>query len=37
VRFFLERNPGHAAGDELVSLASLADDNLTPAARRMMR
>jgi hypothetical protein len=37
VRFFLERNPGHAAGDELISLASLADDNLTAAARRMMR
>lgn len=37
VRFFLQRNPGHLAGDELVSLASLADDNLTAAARRMMR
>ena len=37
VRFFLERNPGHAAGDEMVSLASLADENLTAAARRMMR
>jgi hypothetical protein len=36
VRFFLERNPGHVAGDELVSLASLAEDNLTAAARRMM-
>jgi len=37
VRFFLERNPGHVSGDELVSLASLADDNLTAAARRMLR
>lgn len=37
VRFFLERNPGYLAGDELVSLASLAEDNLTGAARRMMR
>ncbi|HET9210886.1 MAG TPA: hypothetical protein VFR03_10840 [Thermoanaerobaculia bacterium] len=37
VRFFLERNAGYLAGDELVSLASLADDNLTGAARRMMR
>lgn len=37
VRFFLERNPGHASGDELVSLASLALDNLTPAGRRMVR
>jgi hypothetical protein len=35
VRFFLERNPRHFAGDELVSLASLAKDNLTPAGRRM--
>src|ERR1700732_2217007 len=31
VRFFMDRNPGHAAGDEMVSLASLADDNLTAA------
>jgi hypothetical protein len=37
VRFFLERNPGYAAGDELVSFASLAEDNLTAAARRMLR
>jgi hypothetical protein len=37
VRFFLERNPGYLVGDELVSLASLAEDNLTGAARRMMR
>lgn len=36
VRFFMERNPDHAAGDEMVSLASLADENLTAAARRMM-
>lgn len=37
VRFFLERNPGHVSGDELVSLTSLALDNLTPAGRRMVR
>ena len=37
VQFFLERNPGHRRGDELVSLASLAADNLTPAGRRMAR
>jgi hypothetical protein len=37
VRFFLERNPGHADGDELVSLASLAFDDLTPAGQRMAR
>jgi hypothetical protein len=37
VRFFLERNPGHARGDEMVSLASLAFDDLTPAGQRMTR
>jgi len=37
VRFFLDRNPGHGSGDELVSLISLAPDNLTPAGRRMAR
>jgi hypothetical protein len=36
IRFFLDRNPGHGDGDELVSLASLALDNLTPAGRRML-
>ena len=37
VQFFLERNPGHVQGDELVSLASLAPENLTAAGRRMLR
>lgn len=37
VQFFLERNPGHVAGDELVSLTSLSRDNLTPAGCRMLR
>lgn len=37
VRFFLERNPGHGAGDELVCLTSLGDDNLTAAGVRMVR
>lgn len=37
VQFFLRRNPGHANGDELVCLAALNDDNLTPAGRRMTR
>jgi hypothetical protein len=37
VRFFLERNPGHVVGDELVSLASLARANLTAAGSRMAR
>ncbi|MFT3684805.1 MAG: hypothetical protein QM783_07725 [Phycisphaerales bacterium] len=36
VAFFLRANPGHAAGDELVCLASLDDDNLTRAGRRMV-
>jgi hypothetical protein len=36
VAFFLRANPGHATGDELVCLASLEDDNLTRAGRRMV-
>jgi hypothetical protein len=35
VRFFLERNPGHAHGDELVSIADLSPENLTPVGRRV--
>jgi hypothetical protein len=34
VRFFLDRNPGHAGGDELVCLTELAADNLRSFARR---
>lgn len=37
VRFFLERNPGHAQGDELVCLTELSDANLTAAGARMVR
>jgi hypothetical protein len=37
VAFFLERNPEHAAGDELVCLTELGDDNLTAAGRRVVR
>ena len=37
VQFFLDRNPGHAAGDELVCLTELSDANLTDAGRRMLR
>ena len=37
VGFFLARNPGHAAGDELVCLASLGDENVTAAGARMLR
>jgi hypothetical protein len=35
VRFFLERNPGYASGDELVCLTELAPNNLKPIARRL--
>lgn len=35
IRFFLERNPGHDQGDELVCLTQLSFENLTPAGRRM--
>ena len=37
VRFFLERNPRHAEGDELACLVRISRDNLTPAGRRMLR
>jgi hypothetical protein len=36
VAFFLTRNPGHAAGDELACLALIDDTNLTAAGRRMI-
>jgi hypothetical protein len=36
VDFFLKRNPGYVTGDELVCLTELADENLTPAGRRMV-
>lgn len=36
-RFFLERNPGHARGDELACWTDLSDDNLTAAGLRMVR
>ena len=35
VRFFLERNPGHAQGDELVCLTWISWENLTSAGQRM--
>lgn len=34
VRFFLERNPGHASGDEMCCLTELAGANLRSYARR---
>ncbi len=36
VAFFLQCNPGHVNGDELVCLAELSDENLTAAGRRMV-
>lgn len=35
VAFFVSRNPGYAAGDELVCLTELSPRNLTPCGRRM--
>lgn len=37
VAFFLQRNPGWREGDELVCLTEIADANLTPTGRRMIR
>lgn len=37
VEFFLQRNPAHDAGDELVCLTDLGDHNLTAAGARMVR
>jgi hypothetical protein len=36
VRFFAERNPGHAAGDELCCVAPLTRANFTAAAYRVI-
>jgi hypothetical protein len=36
VRFFVERNTGHARGDELCCLAPLTRANFTPAAYRVI-
>ena len=36
IAFFLKKNPGHADGDELVSLACLDASNLTRAGLRML-
>jgi hypothetical protein len=37
VRFFADRNPGHALGDELACLTPITRDNLTRAGERMLR
>ncbi|MFO1449451.1 MAG: hypothetical protein U1F61_14955 [Opitutaceae bacterium] len=36
VAFFLQQNPGHLQGDELVCLTELSAANLTPAGQRMV-
>ena len=36
VRFFVERNPGHANGDELCCLAPVTRENFTAAAYRVI-
>ena len=36
VRYFLDRNPGYAQGDELCCLAPLSRENFTPAAWRVI-
>lgn len=36
IAFYTRANPGHAAGDELVSLAAIERDNLTRAGVRMV-
>jgi hypothetical protein len=36
VAFFLERNPGHENGDELVCITEIHEANLTSAGRRMV-
>jgi len=37
VSFFLEKNPNHARGDELVCITEISRDNLTRAGLRMVR
>jgi len=37
VRFFLERNPGHVTGDELVCLCELSPANMRPLTGRLFR
>lgn len=37
VRFFVDRNPGFAGGDELVCFCALEEDNMKPLTRRIFR
>ncbi|HVT89502.1 MAG TPA: hypothetical protein VHD56_11660 [Tepidisphaeraceae bacterium] len=36
VEFFIQQNPGFVQGDELVCIADLSPENLTPAGRRVV-
>jgi len=37
IAFYLEKNPGHVNGDELVCITKIHPDNFTPAGKRMAR
>jgi hypothetical protein len=37
VAFFVDKNPGHINGDELVCLTHIHHDNFTAAAKRLLR
>jgi hypothetical protein len=37
IRYFLQKNPGHIKGDELVCLTLLHPDNFSAAGKRMLR
>jgi hypothetical protein len=36
IQFFVEQNPGHYKGDELVCITEIDEDNLTKAGQRML-
>jgi hypothetical protein len=36
IRYFIDRNPGHVAGEELCCIARLSRKNFTPAALRVL-
>ena len=37
IRYFVEQNPGHVNGDELVCITQIHEDNFTPALKRLLR
>jgi hypothetical protein len=37
VAFFVQKNPGHTEGEELVCLTNIHQENFTPAGKRMIR